>query len=505
MNNTLKQERCLQDIVPFMQLKDDWKNTVVTGLAVDSRKVQQGNCFIAYPGHVSDGREYLRAAFSAGAGSALVEADGFAANDRFQLPVIPVSQLQTQLGSIASRFYGNPSAQMTLLAVTGTNGKTSVSQLVSQALVILGEKAGVIGTLGNGLVGQLQETANTTPDVVECNRLLAEMLASGAGFVAMETSSHGLVQGRVDGLSIHSALVTNISRDHLDYHGTMEAYTEAKTLIARQPGLKNLVLNLDDERVADMRTAAASDTKVWTFSLRNIAGAAVTATSIEYQKQGMNIGVQCGGKTATIHSALIGEFNSSNLLASLTLLLCAGVELKAATAALSQVEPIAGRMQCLSHSEQQPMVVVDFAHTPDALEKALLALRQHTSGRIWCVFGCGGDRDAGKRPLMAQVVADLADEMILTADNPRSETFSAIVADMVRGVPEQRAFSIIESRAKAIVHAINNASQNDVVLVAGKGHENYQEVAGVKHPYSDVDVCRGALQSLHQTFEERGH
>lgn len=508
MSEVFVRERFLHEIVPFLTISENWKNTVVTGLAVDSRKVQAGNCFIAYPGHHSDGRDYLRAAFSAGAGCALVEAEGLQQESLPAVsnpqPVIPVPQLQSKLGVIAALFYGDPSTHLKLLAITGTNGKTSVSQLVAQALDFLGQPCGVIGTLGNGLVGRLESTANTTPDVVESNRLLAEMLEQGASFVTMETSSHGLVQGRVDGLSVYSALVTNISRDHLDYHGTMEAYAEAKTLLARHPDLKHLILNFDDQRVAAMAASANESTCIWTFSQRNVKEASVVATAIEYSKQGMAVTVQCGDELATIHSSLIGEFNGANLLAALTMLLSVGISLRSAAEALSHADPVVGRMQRVHANNDLPMVVVDFAHTPDALEKALLALRRHTDGKIWCVFGCGGERDSGKRPLMAEVVAELADEMIITADNPRSEKLSTIVSDMVKGIPPQSAFQIIEDRATAVAHAIVNAAPQDVILVAGKGHENYQEIQGAKLPYSDGLACEAALQDRVEAMRQRG-
>ncbi|RLU02211.1 MAG: UDP-N-acetylmuramoyl-L-alanyl-D-glutamate--2,6-diaminopimelate ligase [Ketobacter sp.] len=495
MNRGTKVERYLEDLVPFLQLEESWKKTVVTGLAVDSRKVKEGDCFLAYPGHQSDGRAFLSAAISAGAGSALVEADGYD-QQPCAVPVIAVPGLKARLGEIASKFYDHPSAKLKLVAITGTNGKTSVSQLAAQALQNLGQQCGVVGTLGNGLVGKLQSTINTTPDVVDCNRLLAEMYDQGAQCVTMETSSHGLVQGRVDGLTVYSALVTNISRDHLDYHGTMEAYTEAKTLLASHPGLQHLVLNWDDERVATMAMAMHKATRLWSFSLQNRDDVTVRTESVHYGKQGIELVVAYGESKATLKSELIGEFNGANLVASLTLLLTLGVELSEAAQALSQVKPVLGRMQRVAGTDHQPMVIIDFAHTPDALEKALLALKRHVEGRIWCVFGCGGDRDAGKRPLMAEVVAQLADELVITADNPRGETFSGIVADMVKGIPHGVAYQLIEDRGEAIAYAISNAAANDVVLIAGKGHEDYQEVAGRKLPYSDYDAAVTALARL---------
>jgi len=486
--------RYLKDIVPFLPLQESWKHTVVTGLAVDSRKIQQGNCFVAYPGHDSDGRDFLMAAFKAGAQSALVEAKDFNPEKIDEAPIVQIPNLKSRLGEIASAFYGDPSKQMKLLAITGTNGKTSVSQLVAQALEYLGQPCGVIGTLGNGMVGALEATTNTTPDIVECNRVLSDMLKQGARCVTMETSSHGLVQGRVDGLTIFSGLVTNISRDHLDYHGSMAEYTRAKALLAGHPGIKHLVLNLDDERVAAMSNSVLSECTIWTFSMQNRNDATVAATQVHYDNSGICMDLRFGTQKATIRSALIGEFNAENLLAGLVLLMSSGVSLASAAAAMSQAKPVAGRMQRVPSMSGQPVVVIDFAHTPDALEKVLLALRIHTVGKIWCVFGCGGNRDAGKRPLMAEVVAGLADEMVITADNPRGEEFNRIVSDMVKGIPENVAFQIVEDRNVAVAHAIANASSDDLVLIAGKGHEGYQEVSGVKQPYSDLSAVQSAMQ-----------
>ncbi|MEE2729223.1 MAG: UDP-N-acetylmuramoyl-L-alanyl-D-glutamate--2,6-diaminopimelate ligase [Pseudomonadota bacterium] len=499
MSGSQVTERYLQDIVPFLQLDECWKKIIVTGLAVDSRRVKAGNCFLGYPGHHSDGRDFLSSALVAGAGSALVEAEGFerhsgvAANA--SVPVVAIPGLKKHLGHIASEFYGNPSTQLKLLAITGTNGKTSVSQLTAQALDQLGVCCGVVGTLGNGIVGHLEPTLNTTPDVVECNRLLAEMRAAGADAATMEVSSHGLVQGRVDGVTIHSGLITNISRDHLDYHGTMEAYAQAKAQLALHPGLRHLVLNWDDERVAAMVSARQEGTRLWSFSMQNRDDVTVRVLSVHYDKQGIDLTVGYGPQHTSIRSPLIGEFNAANLVACITLLLTLDVDLEQAAAALSTLGPVEGRMQRVEAEASQPMVIIDFAHTPDALEKVLLTLKRHAGGRIWCVFGCGGDRDAGKRPLMAGVVADLADELVITADNPRSETFVGIVADMVKGIPAAVAFQVMEDRTQAVAYAIAHAQANDVVLIAGKGHENYQEIAGNKHPYSDLAAAQAALNA----------
>lgn len=486
--------RALQDIVPFLNLKTEWQTLMVTGLAVDSRQVKAGNCFIAYPGDHSDGRRFLRAAEQAGAVCALVEAQGVADDhSQYSIPVIKVEGLRKQLGRIASEFYRAPSGALTLYAVTGTNGKTSVSQMIAQALTALEQPCGVIGTLGTGFPGALQSSANTTPGVVENNAILRDMLDKGAKAAVMEASSHGLVQGRMDGLQISTAIFTNLTRDHLDYHGTQEAYRDAKALLAKWSGLQNLILNGDDVQIRGMASLASPDARIWFYSEQKEADADVKASEVLFGQQGICIEINYSGHKATLKSALIGDFNVGNLLAATTALLSTGYSLNEAVQALSSVEPVPGRMQAVTGDAGLPLVLIDFAHTPDALEKALSAARRHCKGKLCCVFGCGGDRDAGKRPLMAAAVSRLADEMILTADNPRSEALSHILADMVKGIPAQKAYLLIEDRAEAVSHAVRNAGADDVILIAGKGHETWQEVQGVKYDYSDLASARAAL------------
>jgi len=497
--------RTLEEFVPDSlhsnaQHNSEWSETRVSGLAVDSRKVRAGDCFIAYPGHVSDGRQFIAAAVEKGASAVLAEAEGLQVPPGVTVPVVPVPGLQQQLGAIASRFYGDPSQHVQLVAVTGTNGKTTVTQLIAQALQQLKITSGVMGTLGNGLAGQLAPTQNTTPDIIDINRLLHEMQQQNAQVVAMEASSHGLVQGRLDGLTLHTGIITNLSRDHLDYHGSMEAYRDAKALLARNHSLKALILNADDAQVMGMAVHAQPGVSVMTFSLRDNSGATVVARNLQFHSRGMRLQVQLDAAVAELESALVGEFNASNLLAALAGLLSLGIALPDACKALGQVQPVPGRVEMVNpqKSAQEPAVVVDFAHTPDALEKVIFSLRRHCSGKLWCVFGCGGDRDAGKRPLMGAVVARDADEMIVTADNPRSEKLRNIIGHIVKGIPPQCAYNIIEDRAQAVEFAVLNAAGDDLILLAGKGHEDYQDVQGVKYPYSDLDAARQALQKRSQ-------
>lgn len=471
---------------------------LVTGLAVDSRAVVAGDCFLAYPGHAVDGRRYIADALARGAAAVVAEARDLAVDSA--LPVVAIDNLKNHLGTIASRFFGNPSQHLQVVAVTGTNGKTTVTQLIAQAMELAGRKAGLIGTLGNGPVGCLAPTTNTTPDIVAINSVMRQMQDAGIDVVAMEASSHGLVQGRLDGLTLQCGVITNLSRDHLDYHGSMEAYRDAKALLAQHESLQHLILNADDAAVHAMAALAAPTTRVSTFSLRTDSTASVKATAVQYVGNGLKMDVTAGGCGARIESALVGEFNAANLLAALTVLLALDVGLEAACRALGAVAPVEGRMQMINaaSANSEPAVVVDFAHTPDALEKVLVALRRHCHGALWCVFGCGGDRDAGKRPLMGKAVALHADKMVVTSDNPRSEKPGRIITDIVRGIPVAHGFEIIEDRAVAVDYAILNAASDDVVLLAGKGHEDYQEVQGIKHPYSDVQVARRALEKRRQ-------
>lgn len=483
----------IRDLKPADVIGTPWDERVVTGLTVNSRAVQPGYCFVAYPGHAADGRSFIADALARGAAVVLAEAEGLE-SDSAQ-PVIPVPRLKQRLGEIASRFYGNPSAQLHVLAVTGTNGKTTITQLIAQAAQLAGHKAGVIGTLGNGPLGHLQPSANTTPDVIAINACLRGMADAGVAVVAMEASSHGLAQGRLDGLTLHAGIISNLSRDHLDYHGSMEAYRDAKALLVQHGTLQHLVLNADDPSVVAMAELASDTVNIIRFSARPEADVPVKALAIRYGVHGLSMDVMAYGKTATIDSALVGEFNGANLLAALAGLLTLEIDLATACHALSQCQPVRGRMQMVNPGNQAdaPAVVVDYAHTPDALEKALSALRHHCTGQLWCVFGCGGNRDVGKRPLMAAVVAAQADHRVVTSDNPRNEKPGAIIADILKGFPAAVAFEVIEDRAAAIEYAVLNAAAGDVILIAGKGHEDYQEVQGVKHFFSDVEAAQAAL------------
>ncbi|MDD2722118.1 MAG: UDP-N-acetylmuramoyl-L-alanyl-D-glutamate--2,6-diaminopimelate ligase [Gallionella sp.] len=483
----------------------------VTHLQTDSRAVRRGDTFVAYPGEQTDGRRFIAQAIANGANAVIWEAlEGEWSSD-WKLPNFAVAGLRDKAGVLADIVYGGPSQKLWMVGVTGTNGKTSTSHWIANALGDAGRKCALIGTLGNGFASTLQSTVNTTPDAIRVHGLLAEYLKQGAQAVAMEVSSHALVQGRVNGVSFDVALLTNLSRDHLDYHGDMQSYAEAKRRLLEWDTLKYAVINLDDafgaqlaaelqQRKVEVVAYGMTDTALRLadrLGLRKVHGRVV-----EVHNQGVRLEVDSSWGDAELSSALVGRFNAANLLGALGVLLVSGVGLAAAVRSLGAVTPVAGRMQQLG-AAGQPAVIVDYAHTPDALEKVLQALREACrsemgdAGRLICVFGCGGDRDRGKRPLMGQMAEKYADHCIVTSDNPRSEDPQQIIAEVVAGMSAGR-HEVIVDRAAAIGRAIALAGRGDTVLLAGKGHEDYQEIAGVRQHFSDVEV---ALQALREWRE----
>lgn len=495
----------LQDFLPF-QLTEKQKRLRVNNLQTDNRHIQPGDMFLAYPGVAVDGRQFAGDAAANGAVCVLAEK---AVTDEQQnwlsdMPceLIEVDQLQPKIGEIAAAFFEYPSKQLDVIAVTGTNGKTSVSQLIAQAISLLGEKTALMGTLGNGFVDELLPTQNTTPGALDVQRLFADFLEKGARAVALEASSHGLEQGRLLGTNVDCAVVTNISRDHLDFHGSMEAYQAAKARLVVWPGLKQLVVNCDDPIVVDMTNKAAGSVKVLRYSVQD-KSAELYATDLDYSDDGLHFVAHYGNEAIAVRSSLLGEFNVSNLLAVMGVLLLRGYSLKKVAKILAGLQPIPGRMEQVSIKRQHvlPTVIVDYAHTPDALIKALKAVRRHCKGELWCVFGCGGDRDKGKRALMGEAAARLADKIVLTSDNPRSEDLEDILKAIESGFSATTDYFVKHDRKAAIQEAISEAIADDCVLIAGKGHEDYQEINGEKLPFSDVKVARKALKKRRQDLE----
>jgi UDP-N-acetylmuramoyl-L-alanyl-D-glutamate--2,6-diaminopimelate ligase len=468
----------------------------VTRITSDSRQVQPGDAFAAYPGAHHDGRSFISDAINRGAGSIIWERQGFSWNREWTVPHLPMENLKAKLGPIADHVYGHPSRDLWVVGVTGTNGKTSCTHWIAAGQNAAGRRCAVLGTLGNGLWGALQPAENTTPDAAEAHELLRALKIAGAESVSMEVSSHGLDQGRVNAIAFDVALFTNLSRDHLDYHGTMAAYGAAKSKLFAWPGLRVGVINADDAFGQSLIDAAHSNgRKVLTYGFGT---ADIVGTRLAASPSGLAFAVETPWGRGEVHTQLIGAFNAANLLGVLGVLLVSGVTLEPALAFLAQVEAPPGRMQRLGGGGS-PLVVVDYAHTPDALAKVLGALRACVGpgGELVCLFGCGGDRDRGKRPEMGRAAARLADRVIVTSDNPRSEDPEAIASDIVHGIRDtgNRRYAVDLDRANAIATAIGEAAAGDVVLLAGKGHEPYQERAGVRSPFLDVDHAACALAS----------
>jgi UDP-N-acetylmuramyl-tripeptide synthetase len=471
-------------------------------LTANSREVKPGSVFVAYPGEVSDGRLYIKDAIEKGAGAILWESDSFDWHQQINsnIPNQGIQGLKKQLGNIASDFYGNPSKELRIIGVTGTNGKTSCTHWIASALKGLGYRSAVIGTLGNGPIGDaLAKTNNTTPDAIHLQQMLAQFVRDGIDSVAMEVSSHGLDQGRVNGVLFEVAVFTNLTRDHLDYHKDMESYANAKRLLFAWDSLKAAVINRDD--VFGMRLASelqARGQKVITYGLdvQYKGGQDIGLKSLTMTDTGMRLEISSPLGEATLESKVMGRFNAYNVLAVLGSLLSMGIEYQDAIKAISWIEPVPGRMQHLGGGTA-PLIVVDYAHTPDALNQVLQALKIQTKNQLICVFGCGGERDKGKRSLMGEIACKVADKVIVTADNPRGEPVQDIIRDILQGC-DQKAMSI-ESREQAIQAAIEEANAGDVILLAGKGHEAYQEISGVKHPFSDEKFAKKFLTEKFST------
>jgi len=473
---------------------------MIDRLSSDSRSCSPGVAFFAYPGEAADGRSYIGDAIRRGAAAVVWEADGFAWREDWRVPNLGVSGLKARAGELASEFYGRPSESMWVCGVTGTNGKTSCTQWIAALLSAQGVYTGVIGTLGNGFPQALSAGGNTTPDALELHRVLAGMRRAGARGVAMEVSSHGLSQGRVNGVAFDCGVFTNLSHDHLDYHGSMDAYAEAKAMLFDTPGMQCAVLNLDDFFGVQLaRRLAERGMRTIGYALSPAALAPggvsdfVVAREVAVDGDAMRVALASSWGEAEVRVNQLGRFNVSNALAVLGCLVAQGLGFERAVGLLGALPPVPGRMQRLG-SGGKPLVVVDYAHSPDALEKVLQALRpvaDARGGRLIAVFGAGGDRDSAKRPLMGEVASRHADRLWLTSDNPRGEDPQAILAAIRAGVSAPH--ELEPDRAAAIAGAIGTASAADVVLLAGKGHETYQEIAGKRLPFSDLAAAEAAL------------
>lgn len=473
------------------------KHSFEKNLVDDSRLIKKGDVFVAYPGLTRDGRDFIKEAFEKGASTVVYDNDNYVvASEISRLhECIPYPHLKESLGKFASEFYDDPSQSMTVIGVTGTNGKTSITHFIADALTRYQKKCAVMGTLGNGFLPHLKKTTHTTLEAISLQRTLFELKKEGAQAVAMEVSSHALDQQRVQAVRFHAGIFTNLSQDHLDYHENMEYYGLAKMRLFTDYLLTNGILNLEDSFSQKIIDHAPKTTDLWGYSLKpvNTSLPLVVARSIQPLHRGFVVGVETPWGAGEFTTSLLGEFNISNLLAVLTALCTLGVPLFDALYYLSELKPVTGRMELLG-AENQPRVVIDYAHTPDALENVLNVLRKHCQGRLICVMGCGGNRDRGKRPKMGAIAERLADYIILTNDNPRSESPELIVQEIVSGISNTKKIKIIYDRAVAIAEAVQNAKPHDIVLIAGKGHEMTQIIDDQEYPFSDRTEVEKALQ-----------
>ncbi|MDD4904600.1 MAG: UDP-N-acetylmuramoyl-L-alanyl-D-glutamate--2,6-diaminopimelate ligase [Methylobacter tundripaludum] len=521
----------LKDLLIGLTTFSEQDDMPVAGLVLDSRESVCGDVFVALAGAKQHGLAHVEQAINNGACAVIFDpagngrqlAEAFRCDSSTLVPMIAVENLGLKLGELAARFYGDPSQFMTVIGITGTNGKTSCSQFLSQML----DDCGIIGTLGWGEWGKLNKTLNTTPDALAIQKILAELLKDKKRTVAMEVSSHGLEQGRVNGVTFKGAVFTNISRDHLDYHGTMDAYVQAKLALLKQPGLAFAAVNLDGDYSERIIAAVPESVQLWQFSVKGKiadSGECVSAENIRHKTDGIEFDVRFRDELQRVQVPLFGDFNVENVLAVLTVMLAMDISLDddcmdaggrathgavaEAVKKLAGIKPVDGRMERFG-AGTDPMIFVDYAHTPDALDKVLSSLRKHCKQALWVVFGCGGNRDTGKRPQMGKIAEQWADHVVITDDNPRYENGLDIVNDILAGCsltakdggsvatgmePVRPAkVEVIQNREQAIQKVVASAAKNDCIVIAGKGHEQYQESNGVCVPFSDREVVIDAL------------
>ena len=478
-----------------------WADVCVSGVSSDSRQVKQGDLFITCLGEPKRQRSHIEQAQKNGAVAVVIDAQQALKLDASNLtvPIISMPNLKAMQGSIAARIHHQPSQNMSLIGITGTNGKTSCSQFIAQCLSDLGQTCGVIGTLGYGLLNSLVQGPNTTPDEVTMQGQLGAMLDAGAVACAIEVSSHGLAQGRLNGCRFETAVFTNLTQDHLDYHGTMRAYGEVKAQLFNWPSLRNAVINFDDDFGRGLLNEIASSVRTYTYSAQTaqVDYVDLGVSAITQHEHGIDAVVHTPQGQAKLQVGLIGRFNLSNLLATLAVLLLHKIDLPSAMVVINKLTTICGRMQIIGQdqwSKNKPQAIVDYAHTPDALEQALMAAKEHLAGgQLWVVFGCGGDRDVDKRTKMAAVAETWANHVVVTDDNPRTESSERILADIVEGFKRPDRVVVEADRRLAIALTMGRAKAGDIVLITGKGHETYQEIQGHKHHFSDQEEVLVAL------------
>lgn len=499
LNSQIALAELLEGLVDLCDSVHDLSSVMITGVQLDSRLLDSGDLFLACFGKNHDARDFIDEAIDRGVAAVLVESGGQWQGARIvgNTPVIAVDNLSAKLSEIASRFYGHPSEKLSVIGITGTNGKTSCSDFIAQALIEMNRRCGVIGTLGYGIHGELKETQLTTPDAVFTQMALAQMAEQGVDPVVMEVSSVGLHQKRVKAVNFDIAIFTNLSRDHLDYHNSMEDYLECKKKLFTMNGLRSAVVNLDDPYALSVLNSICNKVAISTFSFSNKI-ATVYASELEFSRDGYSACISTPLGKGVISGQLLGSFNFSNVLAVIATLIsyvpkAEGFTIESLCDAISNLKPVTGRMEIVGDNSGEITAVVDYAHTPDGLKSALIALREHFTGNVWCVFGCGGNRDKGKRPLMGEFAETYADHLVVCDDNPRNEDGDEIVNHILSGIESLSKVTIERDRASAISFAISAAKPGDVVLVAGKGHEIHQDIAGEKMLFSDTKHVRLAL------------
>jgi len=483
-------------------------NTMISGLSLDSRSTKPGDLFFAMRGLQQHGLEYSQYAIANGAAAIAWEPDQSVKQDRLPstIPCVPIPVLQQKVGAIAQRFYHHPSADINVIGVTGTDGKTSVSQFVAQAFEQLKISCGVIGTLGYGVYPDFVAASHTTPDAIRIQRLLHDFFARKVSNAVIEASSHGLKQGRLNSVAISTAVFTNLGRDHMDYHSSLEDYGNSKTILFHMPNLQNAVINIDDEFGCRLANDLDKQVNVIRYSCNNQAfdnktpefGAYIYAQRIRATQDATVIEVNSSWGNATIESKLYGRYNVSNIFAAMGALLASGCSFQDAVKAISSVQTVPGRMERVTEHKNAPTVIVDYAHTPQALKNVLQVVREQCVGKLWCVFGCGGDRDPGKRALMAQAVEQFADYAVVTDDNPRSEDPIGIAEEVISGFSSAANYSLVHDRQQAIAYAIHGAACEDTVVIAGKGHEAMQIIKDTQVPFDDKKIAAAFLQSYLQ-------
>ena len=463
---------------------------VITGLQNDSRMVQPGDVFIAYPGAATDGRLFIDKAVSLGAVAIIYEPKEWPPSLVLptQIPCVAIENLVVYLAAIAQRFYGHPSQSLLLTGITGTNGKTTIAYQLAQAHELLGQKAAYIGTIGQGPVNQLSLLDNTTPDGLCLQKLLAGYKKEGIQTVCMEVSSHALSQHRVDGLVFNQAIFTNLTLDHLDYHRTMESYAAAKAMLFAHEHLRYAIINQDDAYHGLMIEALQPHVQKVTYGFK--PGCDVQVLQWQMSMQGTHIDIQSPWGFHHVYIKSLGQFNIYNSLAVFISLMLSEYPVEQVLKVMAELKAAPGRLELV---HEAPYVLVDYAHTPDALANVLMTLKQLKQGQLWVIFGCGGDRDKTKRPIMGKVAADHADQLVITSDNPRSEDPERIIADILPGVPNSAHTTQLVNRKDAIAFALHQASKEDIILIAGKGHEAYQQIGKVKHAFSDQEIARALL------------